>query len=72
MLEAVAEFDGYYTADIRTYEANCGYSHVPLTNILLNVSGTPGYSGLPNDYYQDMMLWSLPAALEGTTIITRT
>lgn len=42
---AVVEFDGYYRSDIVTYEANCGYASVPLTNILLNVTGTPGYSG---------------------------
>ena len=48
-IAAVAEFDGYYANDIATYEANCGYANVPLNNILLNVSGAPGYSGLgPN------------------------
>jgi hypothetical protein len=46
---AVAEFDGYYANDISSYETQCGYANVPLQNILLNsVSGTPGYSGLPN------------------------
>ncbi len=46
---AVVEFDGYYPSDIATYEANCGYSNVPLQNVLLNnVSGTPGYSGIAN------------------------
>jgi subtilase family serine protease len=44
-IAAVAEFDGYYANDITTYEANCGYTNVPLTNILLSVTGTPGYSG---------------------------
>ena len=43
---AVAEFDGYYASDIGTYESNCGYPNVPLTNILLNVTGAPGYSGV--------------------------
>jgi subtilase family serine protease len=47
-IAAVAEFDGYYQSDIATYEANCGYANVPLINILLNVSGTPGYSGIAN------------------------
>jgi xanthomonalisin len=43
---AVVEFDGYFTNDIATYEANCGYSNVPLQNVLLDsVSGKPGYSG---------------------------
>jgi subtilase family serine protease len=43
---AVAEFDGYYAADIATYESQCGYSNVPLQNVLVdNVSGIPGYSG---------------------------
>jgi hypothetical protein len=46
---AVVEFDGYYVNDITTYEANCGYTNVPLQNVLLNgVSGTPGYSGSAN------------------------
>ena len=43
---AVAEFDGYYPADIANYEAQCGYASVPLTNVLINVTGSPGYSGL--------------------------
>jgi hypothetical protein len=47
-IAAVAEFDGYYQNDIATYESNCGYANVPLTNILINVSGAPGYSGLAN------------------------
>lgn len=43
---AVVEFDGYYANDITTYERNCGYTNVPLQNVLIdNVSGTPGYSG---------------------------
>ena len=45
---AVAEFDGYYPADIANYEAQCGYASVPLTNVLINVTGSPGYSGLAN------------------------
>ncbi len=46
---AVVEFDGYYSNDITSYEAQCGYASVPLQNILLNnVSGTPGYSGVSN------------------------
>jgi subtilase family serine protease len=46
---AVAEFDGYYPADIATYESQCGYSNVPLQTVLLDgVSGAPGYSGLAN------------------------
>ena len=46
---AVAEFDGYFATDITNYEYRCGYTNVPLTNILLDsVSGTPGYSGVPN------------------------
>ena len=47
-IAAVAEFDGYYTNDINTYESNCGYTNVPLTNVLIKVSGNPGYSGLAN------------------------
>jgi hypothetical protein len=48
-IAAVAEFDGYYANDITTYENQCGYSHVPLQNVLLDgVSGTPGYSGASN------------------------
>jgi uncharacterized repeat protein (TIGR01451 family) len=43
---AVAEFDGYYPADIASYEAQSGYPEVPLNNVLINVTGTPGYSGL--------------------------
>ena len=46
---AVAEFDGYFSTDITNYEFRCGYTNVPLTNILLDgVSGTPGYSGVAN------------------------
>ena len=46
---AVAEFDGYYPNDITTYESNCGYTNVPLQNVLLDgVSGNPGYSGIAN------------------------
>ena len=45
---AVAEFDGYYPADISSYESQSGYASVPLTNILINVTGIPGYSGLAN------------------------
>lgn len=46
---AVVEFDGYYANDISNYLAQCGYSNVPLQNVLLNnVSGTPGYSGVAN------------------------
>jgi subtilase family serine protease len=48
-IAAVAEFDGYYANDITTYEAHCGYTNVPLQNVLLNnVTGTPGYSGVAN------------------------
>ena len=43
---AVVEFDGYYSADIVNYEQQCGYASVPLTNVLVNVTGTPGYSGI--------------------------
>ncbi len=44
---AVVEFDGYYTSDITNYEAQIGYTNVPLQNVLVDsVSGTPGYSGL--------------------------
>ena len=46
---AIVEFDGYYPTDITAYEAECGYTNVPLQNVLLNsVSGTPGYSGVAN------------------------
>jgi hypothetical protein len=45
---AVAEFDGYYAADISSYEAQSGYASVPLTNVYINVTGTPGYSGVAN------------------------
>ncbi len=46
---AVMELDGYYPADITNYEAQCGYTNVPLQNVYLdNVSGTPGYSGVAN------------------------
>ena len=46
-IAAVAEFDGYYANDITSYENDCGYSHVPLQNVLLDgVTGTPGYSGV--------------------------
>jgi kumamolisin len=42
---ALAEFDGYYPADISNYEAQCGEASVTLTNVLLNgVSGIPGFS----------------------------
>jgi subtilase family serine protease len=46
---AVVEFDSYYANDIATYETRCGYTHVPLQNVLLDgVSGMPGYSGAAN------------------------
>ncbi len=46
---AVVEFDGYYANDVTTYERNCGYTNVPLQNVLIdNVSGNPGYSGMAN------------------------
>ena len=39
---AVAEFDGYYLKDITNYEAQCGYTNVPLTNVLMSgVTGNP-------------------------------
>jgi subtilase family serine protease len=48
-LVALAEFDGYYQADITNYEAECGYTNVPLQNILLDrVTGDPGYSRVVN------------------------
>jgi len=48
-IAAVAEFDGYYANDITTYEANSGYTNVPLQNVLIDgVSGAPGYSGIAN------------------------
>lgn len=48
-IAAVAEFDGYYANDITSYESQCGYTNVPLQNVLLDsVSGTPGYSGVAN------------------------
>ena len=48
-IAAVAEFDGYYSSDITSYETQCGYPNVPLQNVLVNnVSGTPGYSGIAN------------------------
>jgi Pro-kumamolisin, activation domain/Domain of unknown function (DUF5011)/Immunoglobulin I-set domain/Bacterial Ig-like domain (group 3) len=48
-IAAVVEFDGYYVNDIATYEAQSGYSNVPLQNVLVNgVSGNPGYSGQAN------------------------
>jgi subtilase family serine protease len=46
---AVVEFDGYYAADIVSYENRSGYGQVPLETVLLDkVSGTPGYSGSTN------------------------
>ncbi len=46
---AVVEFDGYYQSDILNYQAQCGYTNVPLQNVIVdNVSGLPGYSGDPN------------------------
>ena len=43
---AVAEFDGYYPADIAAYEAQSGYAAIPLENVIVDsVSGIPGYSG---------------------------
>ncbi len=39
---ALAEFDGYYPGDITSYEAQCGYTNVPLTNVLMSgVTGNP-------------------------------
>ena len=50
---AIAEFDGYYTNDITSYESLAGYTNVPLQTILLNsVSGTPGYSGVANANFE--------------------
>lgn len=44
---AIAEFDGYYAKDITTYEAQAGYTTVPVQSVLLDsVTGTPGYSGI--------------------------
>jgi hypothetical protein len=44
---AVVEFDGYYANDVATYVAGCGYTNVPLQNVLVDgVSGSPGYSGI--------------------------
>jgi uncharacterized repeat protein (TIGR01451 family) len=37
------EFDGYYTADITSYESQTGLPNVPLNNVLLdNYNGSPG------------------------------
>jgi subtilase family serine protease len=43
------EFDGFYSNDITSYQAQSGLTNpVPvLTNLLDSVSGTPGYSGVP-------------------------
>jgi subtilase family serine protease len=39
---ALVEMDGYYPNDISNYEAQCGYSNVPLQNVIVDVgSGTP-------------------------------
>jgi len=46
---AMAEFDGYYLSDITNYQAQCGYTNVPLQDVLVNgVTGLPGYSGIAN------------------------
>lgn len=46
---AVAEFDGYYPADITNYENRIGYTNVPLQNVYVDdVSGIPGYGGVTN------------------------
>jgi len=46
---ALFELDGYYAIDITNYEADCGYTNIPLQNVIVNsVSGTPGYSGVAN------------------------
>jgi subtilase family serine protease len=47
---ALFELDGYYTNDISAYEANCGYTNVPLQNVYVGITnGTPpGYSGVAN------------------------
>ncbi len=48
-IAAVVAFDGYYANDITSYESQCGYSNVPLQNVLVDgVSGIPGYSGVAN------------------------
>ena len=36
------EFDGYFPQDIAAYENLAGLPHVPLTNVLINLSGAPG------------------------------
>src|SRR5215472_13589373 len=33
---ALVEFDGYYTNDITTYENQCGYTNVPVQNVLID------------------------------------
>ena len=44
---ALFELDGYYPDDVTNYETDCGYTNVPVQNVLVdNVSGTPGYSGV--------------------------
>ena len=48
---ALFELDGYYGADITSYEGYCGYTNVPLQNVYLDgiTSNTaPGYSGVSN------------------------
>src|SRR5215471_8383878 len=46
---AVVEFDGYCTNDITAYESQCGYTNVPVQNVLIDgVTNNPGYSGVQN------------------------
>ncbi len=50
---AIAEFDGYYTNDITSYESQAGYTNVPLQTILVDgVTNTPGYSGVANANFE--------------------
>ena len=43
------QLDGYYASDITRYEQINGLPNVPLQNVLLDgVSGSPGYSRIPN------------------------
>ncbi len=46
---ALVEFDGYYPADIASYESQCGYGAVPLQNIYLgSANSTPDYDQIPD------------------------
>jgi hypothetical protein len=47
------QLDGYYASDITAYEQQAGLPNVLLQNVLVdNVSGNPGYSGIPNAVFE--------------------